>query len=104
MAIKRNSCRISERKKMREMAAQGFSIPQISNQVSVKENVVSDVLDGTWAKAEAKQKKAQKALDAKRADAEENKEVAQAAAIAAATAKAIKDAEKVEAAVEQEEA
>lgn len=99
MAIKRNSCRISERKRMREMQAQGFSIPQISNAVSVREHIVSDVLSGVWDKGEARQKQDQVASDVARAGAKEQKKIDDAAAIATATAmaiKAINDADKID--------
>jgi hypothetical protein len=99
MAIKRNSCRISERKRMREMQAQGYSIPQISNAVSVREHIVSDVLSGVWDAGETQQKQDQVASDIARAGAKEQKKIDDAAAIATATAMAIKglaDAEKAE--------
>jgi hypothetical protein len=99
MAIKRNSCRISERKRMREMQAQGYSTPQISNAVSVHEHIVDNVLSGEWAKGETQQKQDQVASDVARAGAEEQKKIDDAAAIATATAMAIKglaDAEKAE--------
>ncbi len=63
MAIKRDSCRASERITMLQMHEQGFSIGQISNQVSVKEHIVESVISGKWAKEEARLKKVQAKRD-----------------------------------------
>jgi uncharacterized protein (DUF2267 family) len=76
---------------MQSMHAQGFSLEQISNAVSVLPGVVESVLNGTWGKQEDKQKREQKALDKKREAEASNKEVSQAAAIGSAVAQALKE-------------
>jgi hypothetical protein len=77
---------------MRNLALAGYSIPQISNATSVRENIVSDVLDGTWDAAEKAQQKEQKAVNAKRKTEKADARVQEAAAIAAATAQALQGA------------
>lgn len=89
MAIKRHSCRISERKRMREMQSEGYKVQQISNAVSVHEHIVTDVLDGTWEAAEQAHKKQQKINDEARRLEAENKEQNQAAIVAGAVVTAI---------------
>ena len=84
MPIKKDSCRISERKRMKQMAAEGFHPAQISNAVSVKQHLVDSVLDGTWGEQEKQQKLDQKQADKNRAEAEARKEAQNAAATAAA--------------------
>lgn len=90
MPIKRNSCRVTERTRMRKMSNEGFTIGQISNAVSVRENVVQLVVDGTWDEQEKAQKADQVTSDANRADAARQAKIDDAAAIATATAKAMR--------------
>ena len=96
MSIKRNSCRISERKRMRILQEKGMSIPQISNAVSVRENIVEEVLSGRWAEAEAVGKKQLSANNEARSVEKENEKINEAAAIAAATVQALKAVESAE--------
>ena len=93
MAIKRNSCRVTERSRMIKLSAQGLSIPQISNAVSVHEHIVDEVVSGRWAAAEKLGKAQQSRNDEVRSQAKENEEVTKAAAIAAATVRALKGME-----------
>ena len=93
MAIKRNSCRRTERTRMKKLSAQGLSIPQISNAVSVHEHIINQVLDGAWDAAEKLGKAQQARNDDVRSKAKENEEVNKAAAIAAATVRALKAVE-----------
>lgn len=122
MPIKRNSCRITERTRMRQMDAEGYTPEQISNAVSVNLPLVQSVLSGEWAEQERVQKADQVQADADKAGAAEADEIRKAAAIAAATAQAIQAANEIngdlspqqraantrkanrEAAIEQEEA
>ena len=93
MPIKRNSCRVTERTRMRKMSAEGFTVGQIANAVSVREDVVQTVVDGTWEAQEKAQKADQVISDAKRADAGRQQKIDDAAAIAVATAQAIRAAD-----------
>ena len=93
MAIKRNSCRTSERKRMRELSAQGYSIPQISNAVSVKEPIVTLVVNGSWAEAEKEGKAQLKANETLRAGAAHQAKIDDAALVATAVAQAISDSD-----------
>lgn len=90
MPIKRNSCRVSERKRMREMHAQGYAVPQISNAVSVREHIVAQVVDGSWAEQEKQGKLQQRANDAARSTAEQDAKAQEAATLGAAIAGALK--------------
>lgn len=96
MPIKRESCRVTERTRMRKMHSEGFSVGQISNAVSVRENVVEMVVSGQWAEQENAQKADQKSADAAKVQAAKQEKIDDAAAIAAATAKAIRAAESEE--------
>lgn len=89
MAIKRNSCRISERKRMKDLHARGFSIPQISNAVSVHEHIVTQVLDGSWDALEKEGRVQQKKNDAARLEEVEKQKVADAAVVATAVVQAL---------------
>lgn len=91
MAIKRNSCRVTERTRMLRMSAEGYSIPQISNAVSVSENIVTMVVDGTWAEGEKRQKAEQRRLDAARETAAEDRKANEAAVLGKAIASALKE-------------
>ena len=93
MAIKRHSCRVTERNRMKKLAREGLSVPQISNAVSVHEHVVTRVVSGEWAAEEKKGKAQQRLNDETRALAKENEEVNKAAAIAAATVRALRAVE-----------
>ena len=89
MAIKRNSCRITERKRMRVLEAKGFSLAQISNAVSVRENIVAQVLDGSWAAAEAVGKKQQAANNKVREGEKQQQKIDDATLVATAVARAL---------------
>jgi hypothetical protein len=93
MAIKRNSCRLSERVRMRVLSEKGYSIPQISNATSVHEHIIDEVLSGRWAAAEKEGKKQVKLNEVSRNEATANEETNKAAAIAAATVRALKSLE-----------
>ncbi len=95
MPIKRNSCRITERTRMRNMAAEGYSIQQISNAVSVHEHIVDEVLSGRWAEAEAVQAQEQRTLDEKREVERSTEKEREAAAMGAAIAAALKPSTEV---------
>lgn len=96
MAIKRHSCRVTERIRMRKLEAQGKSIPQISNATSVHEHIVDEVLSGRWAASEKKGKIQLKLNNERRAKEKDNEAVVQAAAIAAATVTALRAVESAE--------
>ena len=92
MAIKRRSCRVTERTRMRKMHAEGFDNRQISNATSVVEDIVADVVSGRWAEAEAAQARDQVVADETRAGAAQKQKIEDAAAIATATALALQQA------------
>ena len=86
MPIKRKSCRITERSRMKQMQAEGYSVPQISNALSVHEEIVEQVLDGTWDKGEKRQQAEQAKLNVERRVSAEKEKEREAAALGAAVA------------------
>jgi len=87
MSIQRTSCRVTERVQMKKLFAMGHSVKQISTQLRVVEETVTEVIEGKWDSKEkamglAAMEKNKNDLLGK-ADAEANK-IAQIAAAAAA--------------------
>ena len=87
MSIYRNSCRMTERVTMKKMFAGGHSIKQISTKLRVREEIVTEVVEGKWDSKEKSMAlvamKKNEELMLGKADAESNK-IAQIAAAAAA--------------------
>ena len=94
MPIKKDSCRISERKRMRTMAAEGYSPEQIANAVSVKVHLVEQVLSGEWEKKEKALSKKQQKLDDQRREEAATAKQREAAILGEAVARALKDESK----------
>ena len=91
MPIKKKSCRITERQRMRALHQAGYALPQISNAMSIDAALIERVLSGQWAAEEEDAAALGIIAGKQRAEAKAISEKERIAEVAAAAAAAVAD-------------
>ena len=93
MPIKKSTCRITERRMMKQKNAAGYSVGQISVEMSIREAVIERVLSGEWDAAEERNRVVSKKLQQERKDSAIKSKEDEAIKLGTAIAQAMKSAE-----------